>query len=249
MRSLPWLTKDTNDDSSDKLSENRLKRKRKAQPVIEIPESTEVETPEIAESPNSDTTTILDADVDRPYDVMIPGYDHDDAYIMVEHDLLEAAKQVTRHLHLKAYQKQAATPVAEEIVRPVTGIERRKGQVEAISEDEDEDVGKDVSMLGELLRRRPSAVHLAATPIRKGKSPSLQRESEQSARTLKSMDNSRHSSSRYDNKVFKERRMEDETLREGTIDVEADDEDEDDEDEDDEDLERPRKVYHPTNSY
>jgi hypothetical protein len=61
---------------------------------------------------------------------MVPGFEHDDAYIMVEHDLIEAAKEVTRQLHLEAYLRQAAVPVTGDIARPTMGRPGGKAVVE-----------------------------------------------------------------------------------------------------------------------
>src|SRR5271154_3262363 len=147
MRSLPWLIK-KEDQSDDSHSDNPLKRKRNTK---QPPQPIKAESPE--PSSDSDDTTILDPALDVPLDAMIPGYDNDDAYIMVENDFLEAAKQVTRHLHLEAYQNRDTAPVEGDIVRPTTGAPKRvyksnvhEGlQVDATSDEEDEEMGKDVT--------------------------------------------------------------------------------------------------------
>ena len=233
MRSLPWIT--TNNEGQDQ-PDNPLKRKRPIKSDVPNPETTEILTSELAESSDSDDTTVLDPSGDNAFDAMIPGYDNDDAYVMVEHDLLEAAKQVTRHIHLEAYQKHVTAPVEEkEILRPTTGAPQRRPVIEGESDEETDGKGKDVSPLGELLRRRPAPMLVAATPIkRKERSPARERGRRNQVQTT---DDHRSTEpgkeSRNDRKV--------EMIREMTRDVEADDEDED---EDDEDLERPRKVYH-----
>ena len=230
MRSLPWLVKkeqDQNDDSSQ--SNNPRKRKRntnqESKPV-------KAESPELPS--DSDETVILDPALDVPGDAMIPGYDNDDAYIMVEHDLLEAAKQVTRHFHLEAYQKHATAPVVDgEIIRPTTGAPKRVHsrnvhetlEVDAVSDEEEgEGMGKDVTSLGQLLRRRPAAL-VPATPIKR-----QQRSQPQLKKENRSMES---------RKNIQEKKMEREVPRPPSRGAEADDEDED---EDDEDLDRPRKV-------
>jgi hypothetical protein len=110
----------------------------------------------------------MDSNGDTAFDAMIPGYEHDDAYIMVEHDLIEAAKQVTRHLHLEAYHKYSTAPVSDaEILRPTTKAPKTKPQAEGESNEEPDEEGKDASTLDELLRRRPIAAPVAATPIKR----------------------------------------------------------------------------------
>ena len=223
MRSLPWLIK-KEDQSDASNSNNPLKRKRNTK---RAPEPIKDESPEI--SSDSDDTTILDPALDVPLDVMIPGYDNDDAYIMVENDLLEAAKQVTRHLHLEAYQNRDKAPVEGDIVRPTTGATKRVNksnvhktlQVDATSDEEEEDTGKDVTSLGQLLRRRPAAL-IPATPIKREHKPQNQKES----RPVKSQPDDR------------DKKVEIEISRPPSRGTDADDE----EDEDDEDLDRPRKV-------
>jgi len=225
MRSLPWLIK-KEDQSDDSHSENPLKRKRNTKPP---PQPIKAESPE--PSSDSDETTILDPSLDVPLDVMIPGYDNDDAYIMVENDFLEAAKQVTRHLHLEAYQNRDTAPVEGDIVRPTTGAPKRVYkanvhealQVDATSDEEEEEMGKDVTSLGQLLRRRPAAL-VPATPIK---------------REVKSQESQPAQSQRD----VRERKVEVEVSRPQSRGADADDED----DEDDEDLDRPRKVRNLTN--
>lgn len=162
MRSLPWLT-----DGSEPSGTVKRKRPTSSSKKSSL-ESGQVKREEPSESSSdSDDTTILDNSADNAYDAMIQGYGHDDAYIMVEHDLIEAAKQITRHIHLEAYQKQVTAPITGEIMRPTSGKPKPKLVVEGENE-EDEEVGeKDVSTLGELLRRRPTATLVPATPIRK----------------------------------------------------------------------------------
>ena len=192
-------------------------------------------TPEI--SSDSDDTEILDPQLDVPVDAMVPGYDDDDAYIMVEHDLLEAAKQVTRHLHLEAYQKNASAPAVQgDIIRPTTSAPKRAYsrnvhdalQVAAVSDEEDEDAGKNVTSLGQLLRRRPVAL-VPATPIKRQEKNQLQKKE------------NRLVESRGD---VKEKKVEPVIPRPPSRGTDADDED----DEDDEDLDRPRKVRNLTNT-
>ena len=233
MRSLPWVTPNNEGQVQPR---NPLKRKKFIKSDVPKPETTEIQTCELAESSDSDDTTILDPSGDNTFDAMIPGYDNDDTYIMVEHDLLEAAKQVTRHIHLEAYQKHVTAPVAEkEIIRPTTGAPQRRPAVEGESDEDTDGKGKDVSTLGELLRRRPAAMLVAATPIkRKERSTVRERGGGKQAQTTDDHRSTEpEKESRSDHKA--------EMMREVTRDVEADDEDED---EDDEDLERPRKVYH-----
>ena len=217
MRSLPWVTK-TNSGEEQDPPKNSLKRKRPTKSDVPKPETTEIETPEIEESSDSDDdTTILDTSSDNAFDAMIPGYDNDDAYIMVEHDFLEAAKQVTRHIHLEAYHKHVTAPVVEEeIIRPTTGAPQRRPVVEGESDEETDGKGKDVSTLGELLRRRPAAMLVAATPIkRKERTPVPQRGASKQVQTT---DDHRSTEpgkeSRNDRKV--------EMMREVTRNVEAD---------------------------
>jgi hypothetical protein len=230
MRSLPWVT--TNNEEGQDQPKNPAKRKRPTKSDVPKAEKAEIQTPEIEESSDSDDTIILDNPGDNTFDAMIPGYENDDAYIMVEHDLLEASKQVTRHIHLEAYQKHVTAPIVEEeIIRPTTGAPQRRPVVEGESDEETDRKGKDVSTLGELLRRRPATILVAATPIkRRQRSPVREKGI---TKRGQSMDDHRSTEprkeSRNDPKV--------EMMREVTRGVEADDEDEDDED-----LDRPRKV-------
>ena len=233
MRSLPWVT--TNNQEEQDQPKNPAKWKGPTKSDVPKTEKTEIQTPEIEESSDSDDTIILDTTGDNTFDAMIPGYENDDTYIMVEHDLLEASKLVTRHIHLEAYQKHVTAPVVEEeIIRPTTGAPQRRPLVEGESDEETDGRGKDVSTLGELLRRRPATILVAATPIkRRQRSPVREKCVRKQAQT---MDDHRSTEPRKesinDPKV--------EMMREVTRGVEADDEDED---EDDEDLDRPRKVY------
>jgi len=104
---------------------------------------------------------------------MIPGYANDDAYIMVEHDLLEQAKSVTRHIHLEAYKRQISAPVAdEEIVRPTIANRRKDTSVSASEWEEEEkgdinENGLQSSTLDELLSEKPAARVTPATPIKR----------------------------------------------------------------------------------
>jgi hypothetical protein len=170
MRSLPWLQ----DSTETTTSRPSLKRKRGAAPSTEpadedLPaKSVEPFDPSEPALSDSDDTTILTYNADSAFDAMIQGYDHDDAYIMVEHDLIEAAKQVTRHIHLEAYQKQATVPVVGQILRPTTGKPSHRPVVEGESGIEEmESVPDDVSPLGQLLRQRPKTAPVAATPIKR----------------------------------------------------------------------------------
>jgi len=167
MRSLPWLNANTDDAGS----ENELKRKRdqkKAAPAP--PQVSEVEIAEVVENSDSGETTSVAlgrSDADSPHDAMIPGYDHDDAYIMVEHDLLEAARLVTRELHLEAYLKHATAPVQETILRPTIGSSQNKRKGVEMS-DIESDVGDTrPRSLRELLTQRPAERGVAATPIKR----------------------------------------------------------------------------------
>ena len=170
MRSLPWAN---NDDKPETEVANSLKRKRNTRPRTEISRGSGVESLEVAEKSDSQETTIAESsEGDKAFDAMIPGYDHDDAYIMVEHDLIEAAKQVTRELHLEAYQKQSLAPLTEKILRPTAGGTRQKRKVESASEGESDEEGKGPGALGELLARRPSDKGVTAQPIKqKGSLP------------------------------------------------------------------------------
>jgi hypothetical protein len=242
MRTLPWLK-----DESDSSSPNPLKRKRKQLPDTKAPKPSRAKTPEAVESSDSDDTIILDTNGDSVFDAMIPGYDNDDAYIMVEHDLIEAAKQVTRHLHLEAYQKHATAPVsAAEILRPTTGAPKRRPQVEGESEDnEDSDAeGKDVSTLGELLRRRPAAAPVAATPIKPklAAATAIRNQDGNEVRKLDFMRDSRVVPSKSENIDMVEDNGST-TSRRTITHVQKSMEEDEDEDEDEEDLDRrPRKV-------
>ena len=232
MRSLPWVT--TNKQEEQDQPENPLKRKKPIKSDLAKPEATEIQAPEIEESSDSDDTAILDTSGDNSFDAMIPGYDNDDAHIMVEHDLLEAAKQVTRHIHLEAYQKHVAAPVAEEeIIRPTCGAPQPRPVVERGSDDGTDWNGENVSTLGELLRRRPAATLVAATPIKQKEQSSVRERGVR--KQVQTMDN--HLSTEPGKESINDRKIE--MMMEMTRDVEADDEDED---EDDEDLGRPRKV-------
>jgi hypothetical protein len=245
MRSLPWLK-----DESDSSSSNPLKRKRKQAPVsdTDAPKPSRAKTPEVVESSDSEETIILDSNGDSAFDAMIPGYENDDAYIMVEHDFIEAAKQVTRHLHLEAYQKHATAPVsAAEILRPTTGAPERRPQVEGESDDNDDSDadGKDVSTLGELLRLRPAAVPIAATPI-KPKNPTAtvirDRDSGNEVRKLDIMRDSRAVQTKVEN-IDVGGDHGSTTSRRINTHVQKSIEADEDEDEDEEDLDRrPQKV-------
>lgn len=227
MRSLPWLT---NSDKEEDYPKPSLKRKRNSEPEIQIPETAE-DTPEIVETTDSEEN--LDSSSDNAFDAMIPGYDNDDAYIMVEQDLVEAARQVTRHIHHEAYQKHMAAPVpADQIIRPIIGAPKRRREVTEESEE-----GEDLSTLGQLLRRRPPAALVAATPIRrKQKSPHQDRGIER-----KTIEPSAgiQITSRNDNRISGEPNIKAGLLREETKDNATDEET----DGDDEDLERRPKVW------
>jgi hypothetical protein len=169
MRTLPWLKK-TDGESVETNTPKEVKEE--ITESEDEPDITEVETAEQADG--SETEDEEDDFADNAADVMRPGYEADDAYIMVEHDLLEAAQQVTRHIHLAAYQKNAAAPMPEihEIQRPTTGPPKIRPLVEGISDDEGDTDGKDLTTLGELLRRRPVTKTFAVTPLkRKERSP------------------------------------------------------------------------------
>jgi hypothetical protein len=210
MRTLPWLLK------KDESAEKSLKRKRNMQP--DIP-SSQVKLTELVEIDSQRTTP----EPTKSEDVMIPGYDHDDAYIMVEDDLLAAAKQITRHLHQEAYQRHATTTVTGEIVRPTTSAPRRRPEIEDEAEEDSSDgEGKDASTLGELLRQKPPAPSVAATPIKRTDvltAKSLQRRRSISPAPMAVNKNNRVG-------LTKETRV---------VEIGTDD------DEDDEDLDRPRK--------
>src|SRR2546421_573622 len=176
MRSLPWLQGST----ATSTCRPSLKRKRPTPSTTEPAEDSQVKSVESfdpSEPPpsDSDDTTILSYNADNAFDAMIQGYDHDDAYIMVEHDLIEAAKQVTRHIHQAAYQKQAAAPVIGQILRPTRRKPKPKPIVETESSIEEMDIGrKDVSTLGRLLRQRPKTAPVAATPIKRDEARCVQ---------------------------------------------------------------------------
>jgi hypothetical protein len=158
MRRLPWLV---NKDDSDVVVEKSLKRKRRMTPDIPSPQ---VPTPDPVNSDSEET--VVDSS-DQAMDVMIPGYNNDDAYIMVEDDFLAAARQVTRHLHQEAYQRHSTTTVTREITRPTIGKPRPRTPVEGETDESSDGEGEDMSTLGELLRRRPPTPTVAATPIKR----------------------------------------------------------------------------------
>jgi len=156
-------------------------------------------------------------------DTMIPGYDHDDAYIMVEHDLLEAAKQVTCHIHRAAYQKHVSAPMPnnQDIQRPTTGHLKLRPHVHGISDDEEDDL----TILSELLRKPPVPKTVAITLLkRKKRSPKLMNWTGNDANENNPISKNANSG----------------TVTEGAEVYDADD------DEDDEDLTRPCKRVWPT---
>src|SRR5580704_18095839 len=158
MRRLPWLNDDTQDSSSD----HTRKRKRACKPnkTTEPVEALRETTSDVSSDTDSEDATIRGSnDPDKAYDAMIPGFEHDDAYMMVEHYLIEAAKQVTKGLHLEAYQKRAMEPVMEKIQRPTTGKPMPSPVIEGVSDEESDWRGKDVSTLGKLLARHPVKVN------------------------------------------------------------------------------------------
>jgi hypothetical protein len=163
---------------------------------------------------------------------MIQGYDHDDAYIMVEHDLVEAAKQVTRHIHLEAYQKQAAAPITGEITRPTTcKPKQQQSVVDGETSADDEEEVKDGSTLGELLRRRPTATLGPATPIKRKQERVLE------TREVKTIDLTLDGSQR-EKEINGPKEVARKTAREENRIVETDD--------DDDDLDKPpKKVFRP----
>src|SRR5262245_53397404 len=121
MRSLPWL----NDETQDPSSGNPLKRKRKHKSdQRESQQTSEAGDADRPDSDSTETATVASSHSDRAFDAMVTGYEHDDAYIMVEHDLIEAAKRVTKQLHLEAYLRHAAAPVVGDITRPTTELSR-----------------------------------------------------------------------------------------------------------------------------
>lgn len=187
-------------------------------------------------------------------DAMIPGYANDDAYIMVEHDLLEQAKSVTRHIHLEAYKRQINEPVAdEEIVRPTVANRRKENSVSASEWEEDEkgdvnESGLQSSTLDELLSEKPAARVAPAIPIKR--------------RTIAVSSKDNAEKRREKNATFELAATTKPTseitgmgqdIRIPVKDVVEVQEDEDDDDDDEEDLDRrrpPRKVlYLVTPSY
>lgn len=224
MRSLPWLK-----DGSEPPP-GALKRKRPIPAEKPLPEP--VPAPSEASSSDSEETTVLENTADNAYDAMIQGYDHDDAYIMVEHDLVEAAKQVTRHIHLEAYQKQAAAPITGEITRPTTcKPKQQQSVVDGETSADDEEEVKDGSTLGELLRRRPTATLGPATPIKRKQERVLE------TREVKTIDLTLDGSQR-EKEINGPKEVARKTAREENRIVETDD--------DDEDLDKPpKKVFRP----
>lgn len=223
MRSLPWLTKDTKPEEDQQEEAIRLQNKRKSE--LKSPEPTDTNSPQNAETSDSDNTTISD-DVS---DVMIPGYDHDDAYIMVEHDLVEAAKQVTRHLHIAAYQKHSLAPINSNVARPTT---RRPQRTTELVDEKDGD-HMDANLLGKLLRQRPIVAPLTATPIkrRRSGSPVLSGTTKEGERKSKPMNGSRGMQSTKHERFVGDKKPLNDRLDE-----------KDDENEENEDLNKPRKV-------
>jgi hypothetical protein len=224
MRTLPWL-KNTDGESVDTNTRQEVKDE-----ITESEDESAITEVETAEQGDESETEDEEDDFagDNAADVMRPGYEADDAYIMVEHDLLEAAKQLTRHIHLAAYQKNAAAPMPEihEIQRPTTGPPKIRPLVEGISDDEVDTDGKDSTTLGELLRRRPVTKTFAVTPLkRKERSPG-------------------HPNTAKENRpISNDVNFTTSTTRDVTKGAELDAEDDT---EDDEDLARPlKKVYFP----
>jgi hypothetical protein len=165
MRSLPWLKADNDKDTE---SENEVKKGPKERKKVPAPPKSEVESEEaIDDSVSVETAVTQASDGDNAYDAMIPGYDNDDAYIMVEHDLLEAAKLVTRELHLEAYLKHATAPVEKTILRPTIGGTPKKRKAQEISEGFSDVEDTAPRTLGELLTQRPADRGAAATPIKR----------------------------------------------------------------------------------
>jgi hypothetical protein len=155
MRSLPWANKDGT------LGESSLKRKRNHTPSIPSPQvATDLPEP-------TDSEETVQESADHAFDTMIPGYDNDDGYIMVEDDFLAAAKQVTRQLHQEAYQRRATTTTTGEISRPTFGAPRRRVPVEGDTDNSSDEEGVDQSALGELLRRKPPAPAVVVIPIKR----------------------------------------------------------------------------------
>ena len=169
---------------------------------------------------------------------MIPGYDNDDGYIMVEQDLVEAARLVTRHIHHEAYQKHIAAPVPDdEIVRPTIEATKRQQEVKGDSEEEE-----DLSTLGQLLTRRPPAALVAATPIRrtpiKGKENTPDQDRGTGWKTVEARAGIQ-STYRRESGISGEQNINAGMLKEETKENALDEET----DEDDEDLERRPKVW------
>ena len=167
---------------------------------------------------------------------MVAGYDNDDAYIMVEHDLLEQAKVVTRHIHLAAYEKQASAPISDgEIVRPTVANRMRK-EMSVSASDADEEKRKESSALEELLSEKPATRVVPATLIRRRTIGSTLNEEDENR-----LGNENTSESKMNIKntgdSLEARQDAKSHLKEEVVEVE-------DDDEDDEDLERkpPRKV-------
>ena len=229
MRSLPWLTKEA---GRDEQPENVVKQHKEQNGDLKLPEPAGRETSQNPESSDSDDTTILG---DNTFDAMIPGYENDDAYIMVEHDLLEAAKQVTRHLHLAAYQKNATAPIHGDIVRP-TISPKQNAQVEGTANNKEDENMNRGNTLGNLLKHRPAVAPIAAaTPLKRERdnSPIESQDGRQEAHASKPSQDTRLIQSHSRGQFADVRKRGHEI--EGDV---ADDE----EDEEDEDLERPRKV-------
>ena len=228
MRSLPWLKKTDGQSAkhTDALEGDRNTVKEK-----EKPETAEVESSEQLNGSETESEEDAFKSGDNAIDIMIPGYDHDDAYIMVEHDLLEAAKQVTRHIHLAAYQKHAAVPMPniQDIKRPTTGPPKSKPQVDGISDDEEETYRKDLTTLGQLLRRRPPPKTVAVTPLkRKERSPAPMNRTSNAVNENKPISKNGNSGTAISRE-----------------DTRGDERDDEDNDEDDEDLARPFKKVWP----
>jgi len=166
MRSLPWTSTSTSNAPSPKGT----KRKRNVSPVATSPRTEPLDP--IDSSSEDFDNTVQDKE-SQLEDAMIPGYANDDAYIMVEHDLLEQAKSVTRHIHLEAYKRQISAPVAEEeIVRPTVANRRKDTNVSASEWEEEEkgdinENGLQSSTLDELLSEKPAARVAPATPIKR----------------------------------------------------------------------------------
>jgi hypothetical protein len=232
------------EDSESSSSAPTLKRKRKQIVDTEPSKPSRAKTPEAEVDSSDPETIIMDSNGDTAFDAMIPGYEHDDAYIMVEHDLIEAAKQVTRHLHLEAYHKYSTAPVSDvEILRPTTKAPKTKPQVEGEINEEPDEEGKDVSTLDDLLRRRPVTAPIAATPIkRKPHAPIIRNpNSGDEVQKLDLMRDSRQINPETETDVVGEDK-ETTARRNTTLQRVHEDEGEDEED-DEEDLDRrPRKT-------